>query len=178
MIAVPAASTQAFVLRDPVPGDFGWVVQAHGAFYTREFGWDNTFEGLVAGIVSDYLKNHDAAMERCWIAEQDGENVGAVFCVKHSASVAKLRLLILDPRARGLGLGRRLVEECIDFARDRGYSKLVLWTQSNLAAARAIYVKAGFKLVGAEPNRAFGVDLVSETWEMDLHNPALLPPPR
>jgi ribosomal protein S18 acetylase RimI-like enzyme len=122
----------------------------------------------VAEIVAGYLNNHDPAMERAWIAERDGENLGAVFCVKQSATVAKLRLLILDPRARGLGIGRRLVEECIRFARAKGYRKLVLWTQSNLAAARGIYKAAGFVKTGEEKNRAFGADLVSENWELKL----------
>lgn len=160
--------TATILLRDPRPGDYGWVVQAHGAIYTREYGWDDSFEGLVAGIVSDYLKNRDPMLERCWIAQQDGQNVGAVFCVRQSATVAKLRLLILDPRARGMGVGRRLVEACIAFAREKGYRKLVLWTQANLLAARGIYANAGFKLVASEPNRAFGKDLVSETWELTL----------
>ncbi len=160
--------TAAFTLREPQPGDYGWVVQAHGALYAREYGYDASFEGLVAGIVADYLKHHDPARERCWIADIGGAPVGAVFCVRQSNAVAKLRLLILEPRARGLGIGRRLVEACIAFARDKGYAKLELWTQSDLDAARAIYVATGFRLVGAEPNRAFGKDLVSETWELDL----------
>ena len=160
--------TVTVLLRDPRPGDYGWVVQAHGAIYAREYGWDDSFEGLVAGSVSDYLKNRDPVKDRCWIAEYDGENVGAVFCVRQSATVAKLRLLILDPRARGMGIGRRLVEACIAFAREKGYRKLVLWTQANLLAARGIYAKAGFKLVASESNHAFGKDLVSETWELKL----------
>lgn len=160
--------TAAFTLREPRPGDYGWVVHAHGALYAREYGYDASFEGLVAGIVADYLKNLDPARERCWIADIGGEPVGAVFCVRRSDTVAKLRLLILEPRARGLGIGRRLVEACIAFAHEAGYAKLELWTQSDLAAARAIYVATGFRLVGAEPNRAFGKDLVSETWDLDL----------
>jgi DNA-binding MarR family transcriptional regulator/GNAT superfamily N-acetyltransferase len=163
-----ATGAQAFVLREPRAGDYGWVVQAHGAIYAAEYRWDTTFEGLVAEIVAAYLKNHDPALERAWIAEREGENVGAVFCVKQSATVAKLRLLILDPRARGLGIGRRLVDECIRFAREKGYRKLVLWTQSNLLAARGIYKAAGFVRTGAEKNRAFGADLVSENWELKL----------
>ncbi len=155
-------------LRAPKPGDLGWVVQAHGALYAREYGFDQSFEGLVAGIVAGYVKHRDPARERCWIAVKGGMNVGAVFCVKQSPTVAKLRLLILDPAARGHGVGKRLVGACIRFARRAGYRKLVLWTQGNLLAARGIYRAAGFALVAAEPNRAFGQDLVSETWELKL----------
>ena len=155
-------------LRAPRPGDLGWVVQAHGALYAREYGFDQSFEGLVAGIVADYVKHRDPARERCWIADMDGMNVGAVFCVKQSPKVAKLRLLILDPAARGHGVGKRLVDTCIRFARRAGYRKLVLWTQANLAAARGIYVAAGFRLAGTEPHRSFGRRLTGEYWELRL----------
>lgn len=155
-----------------MPGDLGWVVQAHGALYGREFRYNRDFEGMVAGIVADFVRNYDARRERCWIAEVDGENAGAVFCVAQSPTVAKLRLLILDPGARGLGLGTRLVSTCIRFARAAGYRKLVLWTQSHLAAARAIYVSAGFRLVKEERHRSFGRQLTGEYWELRLRTGA------
>jgi DNA-binding MarR family transcriptional regulator/GNAT superfamily N-acetyltransferase len=155
-------------LRTHRPGDMGWVVHAHGRIYAEEYGWDERFEALVAGIAKDFVEKLDPARERCWIAEMDGEPVGCVFVVKKSRSTAKLRLLIVDPKARGRGLGRRLVEECIAFARARGYRRLVLWTQSNLAAARAIYKALGFRLKKTEPHRTFGVRLTGEYWELAL----------
>jgi GNAT superfamily N-acetyltransferase len=156
------------VLREHRPGDMGWVVQAHGELYAREYGWDERFEALVAGIVEKFVTRFKPGRERCWIAELDGERVGSVFVVEQSKSVAKLRLLILEPRARGRGLGKRLVRECIDFARASGYRKLVLWTQSNLAAARAIYRGCGFALGKREPHAEFGVGLIGEYWEKPL----------
>ena len=158
-------------LRSHRPGDMGWVIQAHGRLYFEEYGWDERFEALVAQIAADFIKNFNAKSERCWIAELDGEPVGSVFVVQESKTVAKLRLLILEPRARGRGLGRRLVEECIAFARAKGYRKLVLWTQSNLAAARHIYKTAGFKLAKRQRHREFGVPLVGEYWSLDLDRP-------
>jgi DNA-binding MarR family transcriptional regulator/GNAT superfamily N-acetyltransferase len=155
-------------LRTHRPGDMGWVVQAHGRLYFEEYGWDERFEALVAGIASAFVKNFDKERERCWIAEVDGEPVGSVFVVRKSRTVAKLRLLIVEPRARGRGLGRRLVEECIAFARAKGYRKLVLWTQSNLAAARKIYAKTGFTRAKRQPHQEFGVRLVGEHWELKL----------
>ena len=155
-------------LRSHRPGDLGWVVHRHGALYAEEYGWDERFEALVAGIVARFVKHFDAARERCWIAEIDGERVGAVLVVKQSRSTAKLRLLIVEPAARGRGLGRRLVEECIAFARAKGYRKLVLWTQSNLAAARAIYKQCGFRRVRKERHSSFGYDLVGEFWQLAL----------
>ena len=155
-------------LRSHRPGDLGWVVQRHGALYAEEYGWDERFEALVAGIVARFVKHFDAARERCWIAESDGERVGAVLVVKQSRSTAKLRLLIVEPAARGRGLGRRLVEECIAFARARDYRRLELWTQSNLAAARAIYKRCGFRLVRKERHSSFGADLVGEFWQLAL----------
>jgi DNA-binding MarR family transcriptional regulator/predicted N-acetyltransferase YhbS len=155
-------------LRSHRPGDLGWVVERHGALYAEEYGWDERFEALVAAIVARFVKHFDAARERCWIAEIDGERVGAVLVVKQSRSTAKLRLLIVEPAARGRGLGRRLVEECIAFARAKGYRKLALWTQSNLATARAIYKRCGFRLVRKERHSSFGADLVGEFWQLAL----------
>ncbi|MGH8821128.1 MAG: bifunctional helix-turn-helix transcriptional regulator/GNAT family N-acetyltransferase [Rhodoferax sp.] len=160
--------TRSIVLRDPQPGDLGWVVQQHGEIYAREYGWNSEFEALVADIVGKYLKNLQPDFEKCWIAELDGERVGAVFVVRKSATVAQLRLLILGPQARGLGLGGRLTDECIAFARSKGYKKMRLWTNSCLDAARAIYAKRGFRLVKSEPYHGFGHDLVGETWELRL----------
>jgi len=155
-------------LRTHRPGDMGWVIGAHGRLYAEEFGWDERFEALVAGIAAGFIHDLDKRRERCWIAEMSGEAVGCVFLVRKSDAVAKLRLLIVEPRARGIGLGRRLVEECIAFAREKGYRKLVLWTQSNLAAARAIYRKTGFKLVSTQRHQDFGIKLTGEYWELKL----------
>ena len=163
----PAARTP-IVLRPPQPGDLGWVVQSHGALYAREYGWDERFEALVAGIAAAFINELDRKRERCWIAELGGEPVGCVFVVKQTKTVAKLRLLIVEPRARGIGLGRRLVEECIAFARARRYQKLVLWTQSNLTAARHIYKSTGFKLVSTQRHQDFGIKLTGEYWELAL----------
>ena len=160
---------ESFVLRPPEPGDMGWVTYRHGVIYAQEYGWDTTFEALVAQIVSDFIKNYNPARERCWIAEMGGEIVGSVFVVQLSQDTAKLRLLLVEARARGLGLGTHLVEECIRFARGSGYKKLTLWTNSVLVEARHIYQKTGFKLVSQEEHHSFGKDLVSETWELDLN---------
>lgn len=156
------------ILRTHRPGDMGWVVQQHGMLYAREYGWDISFEGLCAEIAAEFLKNFDPARERCWIAEIDGRQVGSVFLVKKSNEIAKIRLLIIDPAARGHGLGKRLVGECIAFARSCGYRRITLWTQSILLAARGIYQDAGFVHVASEPHHSFGQDLVGETWELDL----------
>ena len=153
-------------LRDHGPGDMGWVVQRHGLLYAREFGWDISFEAMVATLVAQFLQNFDPARERCWIAEIDGAQVGSVFLVKQSDETAKLRMLIVDPAGRGHGLGKRLVDECISFARSCGYRKITLWTQSMLLAARGIYEAAGFVHVASEPHRSFGQDLIGETWEL------------
>jgi DNA-binding MarR family transcriptional regulator/N-acetylglutamate synthase-like GNAT family acetyltransferase len=160
------AAPAAYVLRPPEPGDMGWVVQRHGALYAREWGYDSGFEALVARIVADFVDHHDPARERCWIAEKDGENVGSVFLVQKSSQVAKLRLLIVDPQARGLGIGHRLVDECIRFARHAGYRKVTLWTHSQLTAARRIYQQAGFTCIDRTRVRSFGRKLVDEIWEL------------
>jgi GNAT superfamily N-acetyltransferase len=156
------------VLRGPRPGDMRWVAQSHGALYASEYGFDASFESLVAEIAAKFLGSFDASRERCWIADIDGTQVGSVFLMRHSDDVAKLRLLLVDPAGRGQGLGQRLVAECIGFARQCGYRKITLWTQSILVAARKIYQDAGFVLVATEPHRSFGQSLVGETWEMEL----------
>ena len=160
--------SEPFVLRTHEFGDMGWVVHRHGVLYAQEYGWDEHFEALVAQIVADFINNYNPARERCWIAEMDGEIVGSVFVVQSSETVAKLRLLLVEPKARGLGLGTRLVEECIRFARRRGYQKLILWTNNVLLEAHHIYVKTGFQLVAKEAHHSFGHDLIGETWELVL----------
>ena len=156
------------VLRDPIPGDMGWVVQQHGEIYWREYGWDSRFEALVADIAAQFLRKFQPDWEKAWIAELDGERVGAVFVVRKSPTTAQLRMLILAPKARGLGLGARLTDECLAFARAKGYKKMVLWTNSCLTAARGIYAQRGFRLTKSEPYEGFGQQLVGETWELKL----------
>jgi GNAT superfamily N-acetyltransferase len=150
------------------PGDLGWVVMAHGELYAAEFGWDTTFEALVAEIVAGYAAGHDPAREAAWIAELGGRRVGCVFCVAGDEATAKLRILLVHPDARGHGLGGRLVDECVDFARAAGYARMRLWTNHPLAAARRVYLRRGFTLVEEAPHRSFGVDLVGQTYELAL----------
>jgi GNAT superfamily N-acetyltransferase len=157
-----------YVLREHRPGDLGAVIALHGRLYAEEYGWDISFEALVAGICKEFIDHFDPMRERAWIAEMDGEVVGSVFCVKQSEDTAKLRMLILHPKARGLGLGKRLVAECDAFAKDRGYRKIVLWTHDILKEARGIYERAGYGLMTSEPTQLFGQSLNTETWEKVL----------
>lgn len=164
----PPALPHTVLLRGLRSGDLGWVLQQHGEVYAREYGWNTEFEVLVAGIAIRFVQQFEPQRERCWIAERKGERVGAVFLVRKSATVAQLRMLIVAPTARGLGLGARLTDECLAFARSNGYRRMVLWTHSCLVAARAIYARRGFVLRNSEPYRGFGQDLVGETWELRL----------
>jgi DNA-binding MarR family transcriptional regulator/GNAT superfamily N-acetyltransferase len=172
LLEKPAKSTgpsrEPYAVRTHRPGDMGWVVHRHGVLYAQEYGYDETFEALVAEIVAKFIQNYDAKRERCWIAEHEGEIAGSVFLVAESNSVAKLRLLLVEPSARGLGIGARLVSECVRFARRAGYQKIVLWTQSELDAARHVYRKAGFSVIEEKQHRSFGKDLTAETWELLL----------
>ena len=157
-----------YILRAPKPGDFGWIVRRHAELYAEEYGWIAPFEGVCAQIVADFVNKFDRKRERCWIAEMNGENVGSIMLAKETASVARVRLLLVDPKARGLGLGARLTDECIRFARRAGYKKMTLWTHSVLTAARHIYQKAGFKLTRTERHRSWGRPVVSEHWDLEL----------
>ncbi|HUQ09216.1 MAG TPA: bifunctional helix-turn-helix transcriptional regulator/GNAT family N-acetyltransferase [Steroidobacteraceae bacterium] len=162
------AASEPFKLRDLEPGDIGWITSRQAVLYHREYGWDITYEGLVAEILAGFVKNYDNRRERAWVAERDGQIIGSVFLMRASDEVARLRLLYVEPSARGLGLGKRLVDECIGFARAKGYEKLTLWTNDCLVAARKIYQAAGFKLVKQEKHRSFGKDLIGQTWDLML----------
>lgn len=150
------------------PGDLGWVVMAHGEFYARQFGWDTSFEALVARIVAEFAANHDPQREAAWIAEVEGRRVGCVFCVSKGPETAQLRILLVDPAVRGQGIGRELVRGCVDYARDAGYGRMMLWTNDPLTSAARVYLAAGFVLMAEEPHHSFGVDLVGQTYELDL----------
>ena len=156
------------LLRAPRHGDIGWIVSRHAELYAQEYGWGSPFEGLCAQIVADFVNNYDEKRERCWIAEMNGENVGCVMLVKDSDEVARIRLLLVDPKARGLKLGTRLVDECVKFAHEAGYKKITLWTHSVLTAARYVYEKAGFTLTSSEPRRSWSKDVVAEYWDLTL----------
>jgi DNA-binding MarR family transcriptional regulator/GNAT superfamily N-acetyltransferase len=159
---------RSYTLREPRPGDFGWVVKRHGELYAQEYHWIEPFEGVCAQIVADFANNHDPKRERCWIAEMNGENVGCIFLAKETATLARIRLLLVDPKARGLGLGAHLADECVRFARGAGYKKITLWTHSVLTAARHIYQKAGFKLTRSEKRVSWSQPVVSEHWDLEL----------
>jgi len=161
-------SQPSVVIRPLGPGDLGWVVHRHGVLYASEYGWDETFEGLVAQIVADYTRDRDDRRESAWIAEVDGEPAGSIFCTKREENVAQLRLLLVEPGSRGLGIGGRLVDECIRFARRAGYRQMILWTNDVLITARRIYEKAGFTLVEEGPHESFGKELVEQTWVLTL----------
>jgi DNA-binding MarR family transcriptional regulator/GNAT superfamily N-acetyltransferase len=163
---VPAGAS--YLLRQHQPGDLGWLVSRQASLYAKEYGWNDGYEPLAAEIVAQFLKNYDSKRERCWIAEKDEDRVGGVFVAKVSDEMAQLRLLHVEAEARGLGIGKRLVEECIRFARQAGYRKIMLWTQSNLNAARHIYREAGFEIVREQKHHSFGKDLTAETWELEL----------
>lgn len=160
-----------YMLRPHQSGDMGWIVHRHGVLYAQEYGWDETFEALVAQITAEFIRNYNARRERCWVAERNGEIVGSIFLVKASDTEARLRLLYIEPSARGLGIGRRLVDECVRFARQVGYVKVTLWTNDILTSARRIYEAAGFCLVHEEPHHSFGKDLMGQTWELSLEPP-------
>ena len=162
------AKQDSYALRAHQPGDMGWIVHRHGVLYSEEYGYDERFEALVAEIVAEFIAHFDPRRERCWIAERDGEIAGSVFIVRKTQSVAKLRLLLVEPSARGLGIGSRLVSECVRFARQVGYKKLMLWTQSELLAARRLYEQAGFRLIATKRHRSWGRKLVAETWGLKL----------
>lgn len=163
-----AEDRAGYLLRPHRAGDLGWVVSRHGALYAQEYGWDSGFEALVAEIASKFLRKFNPERECCWIAELEGANVGSVMLVEECEAIAKLRLLLVEPRARGLGIGARMVQECQRFARRAGYKKIVLWTNDILVAARRLYQSAGFRLVEAQPHRSFGQDLIGENWELAL----------
>ncbi|MFE9579693.1 GNAT family N-acetyltransferase [Nocardia sp. NPDC006044] len=166
-----AVAAPPFLLREPKAGDYGWVIERHARLYTDEYGWDGTYEELIVRIVADYLASHDDKRERAWIAESGGEPVGSVFCVAENDTTARLRLLLVEPTARGLGIGAALVEECLRFATAAGYREMVLWTNDVLTSARHIYQRAGFELAEESPHHSWGADLIGQTWRRSLVRP-------
>jgi DNA-binding MarR family transcriptional regulator/GNAT superfamily N-acetyltransferase len=164
----PARPRPAFLLRSHRAGDIGWIISRHGAVYAQEYGWDSSFEALAADIGAQFIRSYDPSREHCWIAEIGGDPVGSIFLVKASDEIAKIRLLLVEKKARGLGIGRELTEQCIRFARQTGYKSITLWTQSILVAARGVYSAAGFRRIKEEGHQSFGVDLIGETWELEL----------
>jgi len=170
ILAAPAEDRAPYTLRDLKPGDIGWITHRQGVLYYEEYGWDETFEALCAEILARFVQHFDPKKERAWVAERNGEIAGAIFCVRKSATVAQLRLLYVEASARGLGLGTRLVDECVAFARTAGYRKMVLWTNSVLHSARRIYEAKGFQLVKEERHHSFSKNLVGQYWELDLRN--------
>jgi DNA-binding MarR family transcriptional regulator/N-acetylglutamate synthase-like GNAT family acetyltransferase len=172
VLAPSSDRDRSFILRMHQPGDMGWIVHRHGILYATEYRWDERFEALVARVTADFIENFDPKRERCWIAEKNGEIVGCVFLVKKTERVAQLRLLLVEPAARGLGLGTRLVDECVRFARQAGYRKIFLWTNKVLTAARHIYKKAGFHVTHEERHRLFGDEQIGQTWELEVSKPA------
>ena len=169
ILGTESETMTSYLLRPHEPGDIGWVIHRHGVVYSEEYGFDETFEALVAEILVQFIRKHDPKRERIWIAEQDGQRIGSVMIVEAGDQVAQLRLLFVEPKARGKGIGKRLINECISFSRRNRYRKIKLWTQSNLLEARHLYAKAGFELVEESPHKSFGHDLIAEIWELSLH---------
>jgi len=168
LLGAQARPARPYLLRTHKPGDIGWIIHRHGVLYAEEYGFDETFEALVADILARFIQHHDPKRERLWIAEQDGERIGSIMIVDAGEEVAQLRILLVEPKTRGSGIGKRLIDECLDFSKRAGYKKIKLWTQSNLDAARHLYEKAGFKLVEEKPHKSFGHDLVAQVWELPL----------
>ena len=168
LLAAKAKPARPYLLRTHKPGDIGWIIHRHGVLYAEEYGFDETFEALVADILARFIQHHDPKRERLWIAEQDGERIGSIMIVDAGEETAQLRILLVEPKTRGSGIGKRLIDECLDFSQRAGYKKIKLWTQSNLDAARRLYEKAGFQLVEEKPHKSFGHDLVAQVWELPL----------
>jgi GNAT superfamily N-acetyltransferase len=164
----PSGTARLYLLRTHKPGDIGWIIHRHGVLYAEEYGFDETFEALVADILARFIQHHDPKREHLWIVEQDGERIGSVMIVDAGEAVAQLRILLVEPKVRGQGIGKRLVDECLDFSKRAGYKKIKLWTQSTLLEARHLYEKAGFKLIEEKPHQSFGHNLVAQIWELPI----------